>query len=293
MRSTAFSSVLLCTTWIAAQDLGSRGAVGPLLSPPEPPRAETIDDFLEISGSAEVRLAPTEARLVARIASSGSDIATCTADQGRRVDAVRAALLALGVAPGDLHLDFLALEPTHAWSLEEGAGSKAAFERQTGWRLRENLHVRVQRFDLLPAIRTAALEAGASGWVAFDYDTPHLDDAKTEALRRALAAAQAKAELLCGGVFGERRPAPLNVRELVQVHAPHALYRTLPAQESTAAGAWRYQERDLPQFAATRDPETYYHGFDRSVDRRGGTLPMHPEISVAATVWLYFRPPER
>ncbi len=42
-----------------------------------------------------------------------------------------------------------------------------------------------------------------------------------------------------------------------------------------------------------RDPETYYHGFDRDVDRRGGTLPMEPEISVAATVWLYFRPPSR
>ncbi|MBL8900446.1 MAG: SIMPL domain-containing protein [Planctomycetes bacterium] len=293
MRSTAVLIVLLLATWLAAQDLGSRGAAGPLLGTPEPPEAETIGGFIEIRGSAELRLPPTEARLVARLTSSGESVAHCTAAQRQRVDAVRAALLALGVAETDLHLDFLALEPAHEWQLEEGSGGTAVIERPIGWRMRENLHVRVRRFELVPAIRSAALEAGATSWVAFDYDTPQLDDAKTEALRQALAAAQAKAELLCGGAFGERRPAPLNVRELVQVHAPHTLYRTLPTPGSTSSGAWRFHQRELPQIAAERDPETYYHGFDRDVDRRGGTLPMEPEISVAATVWLYFRPPSR
>ena len=276
-------------SWIAAQDVGSRlGSES--MPPPPPPRAETIDDFVEIVGSADVRVEPTEARLVVAISSVAEDAEACRLAQAERTTAVRGALEELGIASADLHLDFIALAPLYEWQLEEHGGRQAAFERRSGWRISENLHVRVTDFELLPAVRTAALESGATDLVAFDYASPELDAAQRTALERALEQARAKSELLLGGAFGSARPPALNVREHVEVHTPAALYRSFTPRAAEPARTWFPPRSDIPRFSAPRPLATYYHGFDRVVDRRDEVLPMRPSIRVAATVWLYYRP---
>ncbi|MCP3916048.1 MAG: SIMPL domain-containing protein [bacterium] len=284
---------LASTVAVAAalpQDVGSRrgGANPPSAAAPD---REAVADFIEVQGSAEVRVAPSEARLVLGFMAEGKDAAICRAASEAAIDSVTTALSAIGVATGDMQRDFISITPLYTWEGEEISGKRALVERRTGYRLDENLHVHVRDLGTLAAVRTAALESGASDLIAFEYGTEGLDAARNTALAAALAAAKGKAGLLLGEAFGASRPTPINVRETVTVHAPADLYETYTAT-GTAPKNYGYLG-DLPRIPAARPLTTYYRGFDQDVDVRGGRLAMRTEFSVVARIWLYYGAPGR
>lgn len=136
-----------------------------------------------------------------------------------------------------------------------------------------------------------ARAGAASGQVVHPHDAQGLEEARAAALGEALAAAGRKAELLLGATFGETRPAPVNVREQIFVHAPADLYETYTATGSARAGY--VGGGDLPRIPAPRPLTTYYRGYDQDVDVRGGGLALRNEFSVVARVWLYYGAPGR
>lgn len=289
MRSVFLLLVLAVGgTWLIAQDAGSRREVTRMPSP-NAPSAQAIDQYIEIKASAAVRVEPTEVRVVLAMSSVAQDPAALQSAQETRRSNVRDAVLGLGISQGDLHLDFVALAPIYEWRMEDHEGKPAAFERHTGWRITENLHVRLENTELLEGLRTQALSAGASDIVAVDYASPELDAAQVEALSRALRAAEEKAKLLLAPTFGESRPRIMNLREHVEVHTPGELYRSFTPADAAPTESWIPYRSEMPRFQAPRPIATYYHGFDRVVDRRDEVLPMRPAIVVDATVWLYFR----
>ena len=286
----AFALVLTATTVVLSQDVGSRRGGAHTPSPGSPDR-EAIADYVEIQGSAEVRLAPTEARIVLGFFSEGEDAQTCRAGNDATIGSVRAALLELGVTAGDVRRDFIAITPRYTWSEEDLSGERALVERRTGYRLDENLHVHVRDLAELPAVRAAALDSGASELIAFEYGAPGLDEARGRATALALEAARAKAGLLLGQAFGGNLPAPVNVREQIAVHAPADLYESYTA---TGPGQGPYTTSGrMPRIAAPRPLTTFYRGFDQDVDVRGGGLALDNEFSVVARVWCYYGAPGR
>ena len=289
-HAVAVTLVLTVTAFALAQDVGSHR--GGLHAPtPGHPDREAVADFIEVQGSAEVRVAPTEARVVLGFFTEGEDARACRAGNDEAIGAVEAALQALGVAAGDVRRDFIAMTPRYTWSEESLGGERALVERRTGYRLDENLHVHVRDLATLPAIRAAALDHGASDLIAFEYGAPDLDDARRRARAAALEAGQAKAGVLLGETFGDALPIPLNVREQVDTHTPADLYETYTA---TGAGSGPYTSSGrMPRIAAPRPLTTYYRGFDQDVDVRGGGLALENEFSVVARVWLYYGAPGR
>ena len=289
-RCAVIAMALIIAAIALPQDVGSRrgGANAPA---PATPDREAVADFIEIQGSAEVRLTPTEARLVLGFTSEAEDAVTCRAGNDAAINSVVTALSAIGVASTDIQRDFIALTPVYTWESEELSGQRVLVERRTGYRIDENLHVHVRDLGALPSVRAAAVDNGASDLIAFEYGAEGLDAVRNAALTEALAAAKRKAELLLGETFGASRPAPINVREQVTVHAPADLYETFTATGTTQS---RYGYLgDLPRISAVRPLTTYYRGFDRDVDVRGGGLALRTEFSIVGRVWLYYGAPGR
>ncbi len=282
---------LLFTLSLAApaQDVGSRQGIGPPREIP-PPDPATIGEFILVEGSAEMRVDPTEARVVLAIISEGADPAACRQGNAQRLEALRAALQDAGVAPDCVFVDFIALTPVYEWRVEKQQEQNVGVERRVAFRLQENAHVLVKDLALVPAVRAAAFDAGVTDLVAFDYGCEHLDEVKQNALKSALENAKRKADLLLGGTFGDARPPVLNIRERVDVQPPAALYRSY-SLDRTPLPYWMERE-SLPLLPAARPLTTYYHGFDERVDQLGGGLPMRPQISVVGRVWLYHLAPK-
>jgi uncharacterized protein YggE len=272
---------------LGAQDAGSRRGVQPMPDAAAPD-ASTIGEFILIDGSAEVRVDPTEARIVLAVAAKGETAAACRSSNARTIDAFRKGLQDAGVAADAVHVDFIALTPVYGWSVERQHEQNVGVEKRVAMQLQQNVHVHIVDLATVPAVRAAAFEAGMSDLVAFDYGCADIDPVKDTALRSALENARRKADLLLGATFGEKRPPLLNVRERIDVHLPPSLYRSYSPD---AAPQPFWLPHDLPRFAAPRPLTTYYHGFDGRVDQVGGGLPMRPQISVVARVWLYYTAP--
>ena len=162
-------------------------------------------------------------------------------------------------------------------------------EKRAGTRVQYNLHIRVA--DETAAL--AAIEAVGAGdgvdLLAVDYWSSALEEKQREAREKALAAAQAKAELLLS-VFPEP-PDPINVSETTRLVFPQQLYRNLPRSEDSAAN-W-YSRDNVPRVPASRPLHVYYRGLFGDIDVVEPAMPGKREIEVISTVRLYFEAPGR
>jgi uncharacterized protein YggE len=283
----AYLALLLTLPLAApAQDVGSRLGIAPPLEIP-PPDPDTIGEFILVEGSAEMRVDPTEARVVLAITSEGADPAACRQSNAQRLDALRAALQGAGVAADGVFVDFIALTPVYEWRVEKQQEQNVGVERRVAFRLQENAHVLVKDLALVPAVRAAAFDAGVTDLVAFDYGCDHLDLVKENALKSALENAKRKADLLLGATFGDARPPLLNIRERVDVQPPAALYRRTLDQIRCRTGCARIA---APTGGAFDDLLPRLRRARRSARRRVADV---PQISVVGRVPTISPKPEK
>lgn len=249
---------------------------------------DTVESYITVEGRAEVRVKPTQIRMVLAITHQGATAQECQAAVKKQVDALKVAWEKLGVKSDKVVEDFIAVLPTYAWDVETRSERKVNAEKQTGYKMQTNLHLEVGNDEAASAALHAAFEQGVTDIIAFDYFSPAMEAAKARAREEAISAAKTKAELLL--LLFEKRPPVINVQESTVVRRPEAMYESFAnAVEGEMQNGWR--DHNLPTFSAPRPKNTYYKGYQSSGDVSGSALPMKMEISVVSSVRIYYESP--
>ena len=249
---------------------------------------EIAEGYIAIDGRAEVRVRPTEIRVVLAVTSEGETAQVCQQTIEATVEHLKAAWSKLEIAPENIVEDFIAVLPLYEWNLEKRGGGDVGVEKRIGFRMQTNIHLAVSNDAQAPAAFTAAFEHGVTDIIAFDYWSRELDKIKVKAREQAVKAARSKSDGLLGALFDDRPPV-INLQEQTTIRYPESLYHSfVNSYEEDVTPAWR---RDIPFIRAYRPQNTYYRGLYSDGDVQARELPMHPEISVISTVRLYFQSP--
>lgn len=249
---------------------------------------DIAEGYIAIDGRAEVRVRPTEIRIVLAVTSEGETAQRCRQSIEATVKELRTAWSKLKIAPENIVEDFIAVLPLYEWNLEKRGDVDVGVEKKTGFRMQTNIHLAVSNDATAPAAFTVAFEHGVTDIIAFDYWSRELDEIKVKAREQAVKAARSKSDVLLGALFDDR-PRVINLQEQTTIRYPESLYHSfVNSYDEDVTPAWR---RDTPFIRAYRPQNTYYRGLYTDGDVQSRELPMRPEISVISTVRLYFESP--
>jgi uncharacterized protein YggE len=254
----------------------------PILKP------EVAEAYLTIEGTAEVRVRPTQIRVVLAVTSEADTAQLCQQAVNEKISQLRAAWKKLDLEEDKVVEDFIAVLPRYEWQEGKKNGRDVLIEVKAGFRMQSNLHLAVPDEAAAQAALGLAFEHGVTDIIAFDYGSEKLDEVKQQVRAAALAAAKAKAEILLGAVTKNELPV-INVQEQTTVHYPDSLYESFTnVDDQQVTSGWR---DGLPRIHAHRPKNTYYRGLNQSGDIQPRELPMHAEITVVSTVRLYYASP--
>ena len=248
---------------------------------------EVAESYILIDGKAEVRVKPTELRMVLAVTAEGEMAIDCQKGVDATLAKLKTAWAKLKIPPEAIVVDFIAMLPCYEWEvgiLEENLMR----ERKAGFRMQYNVHLEVADEITAMSSLVAAFEQGVTDIIAFDYWSKELDSVKEQAREKALTAARGKSDLLLKALFAEKPPV-INVQEQTTVHYPVSLYHSFT--NTVNEDAVHTFARNYNFVRAQRPKNTYYRGLFSDGDIQPRELPMKPEISVVSTVRLYFESP--
>ncbi len=249
---------------------------------------EVVEGYIVIDGRAEIRVRPTEIRIVLAVTSESPTAQECHAMIDKTMVQLRESWLALGIPAASIVEDFIAVLPVYEWNIERRSEADIGVERKTGFRMQTNVHLAVPNDANASKAFTAAFEHGVTDIIAFDYWSQELDDFKHKAREQAVKAARSKSDMLLTALFDDVPPV-INVQEQTTIRYPESLYHSfVNTYDEEFRSGWR---RDTPFIRAYRPRNTYYRGLLSDGDVQARELPMHPEISVVSSVRLYFESP--
>lgn len=249
---------------------------------------EVAEAYITIEGRAEVRISPTEIRVVMALISEGETARQCQESIRGTAERVKAAWSTMGIAENAIVEDFIAVLPRYEWSLEKRGDIDVGIEQRMGYRMQTNLHLAAAGQAQALAALNLAFEVGVTDIIAFDYWSKELDETQRNVREQALSSARSKADALLGPLFDDRPPV-INVQEQTTIRYPESLYHSFSS--SYEEGVSPASRRDVPLIRAARPQNTYYRGLFSDGDVQPRDLPMKPEISVVSTVRLYFQSP--
>lgn len=276
-----------------AQFGGSRAGVegrgGPSAHSLKELNPEVAQGYITLEGQAELRIEPTEIRVVLAVTAEGETPGECHRQVAQRLSGLKAAWIELGIDPDNMFEDFIAVLPRYDYEIQSLRGQEVAVEKKVGYLMQTNAHLAVaSNAEAMRAIGVA-FEQGVSDIIAFDYWSKELDEARERARAEAVQAARRKADVLLGALF-EDRPPVINLQEDTRVYFPESLYESF-VNTSDAEYRAGYSRRGVPEIRTFRPKNTYYRGLYPDADIQSKDLPMRPQISVVATVRLYFQSP--
>ncbi len=252
---------------------------------------KVAEGYITIEGRAEVRVRPTDVRMVLAVTSEAETAQKCQQSIDATIDSLKKAWTKLGIGPERIVVDFIAVLPRYQWTMEKQLGVDVEVEKKVGYRMQTNVHLAAKGEAEARAALRLALEQDITDIIAFDYWSKDLDDVKAKVRLQALKAARGKADALVGAIFAERPPL-INVQERTTVRYPESLYRSFTnVADQAGSGYSGFNRREVPFIAAYRPRNTYYRGLYSDGDVQPHELPMNPEISVISTVRLYFKSP--
>ncbi|MGI9517945.1 MAG: SIMPL domain-containing protein [Pirellulaceae bacterium] len=250
-----------------------------------------MQNLISIDGVAELRVRPSEIRMVLAAVSQGQTANECREKASARIAKIQSGWQAMGIAESDTFEDFISILPVYRYEEQQQNRITVLQEVLDHYRYQTNLHVKLADNSQAQQALNVAFESDVTDIISFDYWHPELNAARTEALQNALAAARQKADLILdAGLFPER-PRLVNVRETHRTIFPSSKYQTFTnVIDQTVTLPYRYRE-DVPRISAPRPKTTFYGGLVLDGDSLSPDLPMKPEISVVSRVRLYFQAP--
>ncbi|KQZ59312.1 MULTISPECIES: SIMPL domain-containing protein [unclassified Lysobacter] len=167
---------------------------------------------VNVSGSAEIKVAPDEILLNVGVETRDVELAPAKRLNDERVAAALAFLARSGVPSKDVQTDFVSIEP----QFEDDDTSRAARERSrvtpVVYVVRKNIGIRLTRVGDYEAVLAGLLDNGVQYIHGVEFRTSQLRKHRDAARALAVQAAKEKADALTSGL-GARRGAVQNVSE--------------------------------------------------------------------------------
>ena len=186
-----------------AQFAGSRGgnddASGQMADrsfDPPPLDPKVAVSYITLDGRAEVRVRPSEIRIVLAVTAEAETAQKCQASVNGTIVRLKAAWAKANVPPENIFVDFIAVLPRYTWTLEQREGSEVGVEKKAGYHMQSNVHIAVPDNAQAETALAAAFAEGVTDIIAFDYWSRDLDEAKAKVRQEAVKAARAKADAL-------------------------------------------------------------------------------------------------
>src|SRR5690606_27766358 len=123
--TTVIGLFILLPPQASAQLAGARGGVespSATVSPLPLLDRQTAETYIAIDGRAEVRVRPTEIRIVLAVTEEGETAQVCREAVDVSIARLKAAWSEIGVADETIVVDFIAVLPRYAWHIEEQSG---------------------------------------------------------------------------------------------------------------------------------------------------------------------------
>ncbi|MCH8044029.1 MAG: SIMPL domain-containing protein [Planctomycetes bacterium] len=278
-----------------AQFSGSRGGISRGFDAPQaasglPELApDVVQGYIIIEGQAELRVKPTEIRIVLAVTSEAKTPAECKRLVSEKIGALKAAWKKTGIADEDIVEDFIAVLPRYEFEIQRIREREVAVEKKAGYLMQINLHLAVKNDAQATSAIGIAFDNDVADIIAFDYWSKDLDQLKVKVRAAAVKAALDKSKILLEALF-KKRPLVINVQEATRTHYPKSLYVSFTNSSDMEYLSSR-SRRDIPQIRTFRPKNTYYRGLYMDADVQSKELPMRSEISVVSTVRLYFESP--
>lgn len=142
-------------------------------------------DSFSVTGEGKVTIIPDIANVSLGVSANGTTVKQVQEDMNRRINAVSAAVKALGVAEKDIQTSNYSVSPDY-----DGSGPR---QRITGYNANSTLTIKIRDIEKINAVIDAAAGAGANqiGGISFDVDDK--TKAQNEAREKAVAEAKRKA----------------------------------------------------------------------------------------------------
>lgn len=296
MRNALFIFAVFILTSVVSwspsfgQMAGSRGGLNfgsnsmhvmPELTP------EAAQCFITIEAKSEVRVKPTEIRIVLALTKEAETSVACRDAIDIQFQTLKASWISEAkIAEADIAEDFIAVLPRYEYEMEQRGGRELAVEKNVGYRMQSNVHLRVDDEEQARKALDVAFKFNVTDIIAFDYGSDRLEASKRNARDLAIKAAKEKSSQLLS-VFDETPPV-INVQESTVVHYPNTMYESF---ENTVADSYRSNRSGVAYIQAYRPKNTYFRGTKADVDVGTYEIPMKIELSVVSTVRLYFESP--
>jgi len=294
----AFAIIFTTVVEATAAYSGSRGGAspgpekkGPQSGVPPMLTVEAAQAVITVDGRAELRVEPTEIRIILAVTAEAETPSECKVKVGVVVSELRKQWQAIGVPEEKIVEDFIAILPRYQSDIEQRQGQNAAVEKKVGYLMQTNLHIAVNNDEEAMQVVNIAFDNNVADVIGFDYWYDQLAEFKKQARAKAVQAARAKADELFGGLF-DKRPDLINVQEKTVAVYPESQYKSFANSFNDDYSSKIYSRTtSIPEIRTFRPKNTYYSGFYPEADIQSGKLPMKSEISVVSTVRLYFQSP--
>ena len=192
---------------------------------PAPASAQTSDTppFVEVSGTAQVRVPSDRARVSFAVVTEGESAAVAGTSNAALMDSVIMALRATDVTGLQLETSGYNLRPRYG-----RAGQSEQPPRIVGYQAVNNVQATVDDVAAVGRLIDAAIGAGSNQVTSLTFEASDTETAREQALREAVARASGEA-LTMADALGIPLGQPIEVRGGVQVPTP----RPVPYMQAT------------------------------------------------------------
>ena len=150
--------------------------------------AQALDHLVTVNGEASVSVAPDLVMIRIGVSTQGKNAREASEANAKQMTKVLAAIEQSGIAKKDIQTSRLSLQPQYD-------ASKPGTARLTGFRVTNQVTIRIHDIDKLPSILDHAIAAGANEMSGIEFVVSQQSHLLDQARGEAVADAQRKAEL--------------------------------------------------------------------------------------------------
>jgi len=195
-----------------------------LLLSPSVSEEQAFNKTIEVSGTGLVKVTPDEAHVMVAVVSETLTAQDAAAMNARNMTGIFAALKAAGIA--DVKTRQYSIEPIYKWVEEETLSGKEQKTVIVGYRATNLIEVVCKPDETGTAI-DAAVNGGANriDSISFQLSEPSQDTAYHEALRKAIASARSKADVVAASMgIATIQPVRISIEDYYYYPIPVVKY---------------------------------------------------------------------
>lgn len=222
---TGIAALLLGTAVFAS---GCASQAQPSVSVPGTIQVENVEtsNVITVTGSEAVKVVPDMAEITCSVYSRGDTAAACQETNAKDLEAALAVLKELGIQETSVQTSSYGMQPIRNWNSDT--------QEITGYEMTTTLTVSDVPLDQAGTVMTKAIASGVNSIDNVSYFSSTYDASYQEALKGAVAMAQAKAEAIAAA-SGKTVSSIIHVEEMG--YNPSARYTNANLRASQEAGA--------------------------------------------------------